>query len=108
MIDPNLMLLDAIEDVTFNQYLYHYLLYRGMARFCEDAGIPQLNNKDIYPRWFPMPKMDEQIKIVEILEAADSYILSVRNKVRALERLKKSLLQNLLTGKVRVNMEARV
>ncbi len=55
-----------------------------------------------------MPKMDEQIKIVEILEAADSYILSVRNKVRALERLKKSLLQNLLTGKVRVNMEARV
>jgi len=108
MIDPNIMLLDAIEGVTFNQYLYHYLLYRGMARFCEDAGIPQLNNKDIYPRWFPMPKMDEQMKIVEILEAADSYIFSVSNKVSALERLKKSLLQNLLTGKVRVNREAQV
>lgn len=108
MIDPNLMLLEAIEKVTTERYLYHYLTHYRLARFCEDAGIPQLNNKDLYPRLFPMPQREEQEEIVNILEAADAWIEAVMQKLKAVQRLKKSLLQNLLTGKVRVNMEANV
>lgn len=51
----------------------------------------------------PMPDKEEQNKIVEkilVFDKKNSYNYS---KIAVLERLKKSLMQNLLTGRVRVN-----
>ncbi len=51
----------------------------------------------------PMPDKVEQTKIVDKILAFDKQIKENNNKIAVLERLKKSLMQNLLTGKVRVN-----
>ena len=50
----------------------------------------------------PMPDKVEQTKIVDKILAFDKQIKENNNKIAVLERLKKSLMQNLLTGRVRV------
>lgn len=50
----------------------------------------------------PMPDKEEQNKIVEKILVFDKKISYNYNKIAVLEKLKKSLMQNLLTGRVRV------
>ena len=50
----------------------------------------------------PMPDKVEQTIIVDKILAFDKQIKENNNKIAVLERLKKSLMQNLLTGRVRV------
>jgi len=54
----------------------------------------------------PKPDPEEQGKIVEIVLTAKENIAAIEHKLKALGEVKKSLLQNLLTGKVRVNAGA--
>ena len=49
----------------------------------------------------PIPSLQEQKEITNILSKVDEAILSVQNSIAAAERLKKSLMQNLLTGKMK-------
>ena len=49
----------------------------------------------------PLPSIQEQKEITNILSKIDKAIASVQNSIAAAERLKKSLMQNLLTGKMK-------
>ena len=49
--------------------------------------------------------IEEQLEINKRLKSVDSEIQSKQTKIRTLQRLKKSLMQNLLTGKIRLNVE---
>jgi hypothetical protein len=93
------------NEVISTPFMFHFLTHFKLGRLCEDAGILQLNNRDLYPKLFPVPKPDEQAQIAALLDSADVLAASVENECRATRRLKTSLLQNLLTGKVRVKME---
>ncbi len=48
--------------------------------------------------------IEEQLEINKRLKSVDSEIQSKQTKIRTLQRLKKSLMQNLLTGKIRLNV----
>jgi type I restriction enzyme S subunit len=50
----------------------------------------------------PLPTPEEQDAIVEALDAADDLILRLQEQLRAAQRAKQSLLQNLLTGRIRL------
>ncbi|WP_275314957.1 restriction endonuclease subunit S [Tenacibaculum bernardetii] len=50
----------------------------------------------------PLPKINEQIRISEILSTVDSKLDVLQNKKTHYQDLKKGLMQQLLTGKVRV------
>lgn len=52
-----------------------------------------------------IPNMIEQVQIVEILEGIDNKIEVERRKLSSVLKLKNSLMQSLLTGKVRVNTD---
>jgi len=47
------------------------------------------------------PDIDEQQKILDTLDASEASVNACMKKFTALEDVKKSLLQNLLTGKIR-------
>ena len=49
----------------------------------------------------PIPSIQEQKEITNILSKVDKAIASVQNSIAVTERLKKSLMQNLLTGKMK-------
>ncbi len=53
---------------------------------------------------FPNPPLLEQHKIAEILTTVDHKLELLRNKKTHLEELKKGLMENLLTGRVRVKV----
>jgi type I restriction enzyme, S subunit len=63
-----------------------------------------LNFKEIGNFVFPLPSLSEQNKISTILSNIDSKITSQEQYKEKLEKLKKSLMQKLLTGEVRVKV----
>lgn len=101
-LDPNLMALKVREDIL-PDFLRYQLEWRKLARYVESSGIPQLNNKDLYPRWFVRAPDDQQKEIVSAISAAERHEDALREKLSALETLKKSLMHDLLTGSVRVD-----
>ena len=61
-----------------------------------NLDIRYLRNLDIY-----FPEKEEQLTIINILSKVDEAIAAVESSIAAAERLKKSLMQNLLTGKMK-------
>ena len=101
-LDPNLMLMRPIPDVVEAAFLRYYLMRFRLEKLGEDAGIPQLNNKDLYPKEFPIPGQTVRDSICQALSAAEDLVDSVNAQLLAARRVKQSLLQNLLTGKIRL------
>jgi type I restriction enzyme S subunit len=84
------------------------MVYRK-PHFKEIAGInatPQINKSGFnkYKLLRPIEK-EEQIQIADKLKTMDENVESKNTKIKKLQRLKKSLMQNLLTGKVRLPEE---
>lgn len=104
-VDPNLMVLKPIDGEFTGLFARYYLEHFKLSRLSEDAGIPQLNNRDLYPRLFARPDPDEQEDISKLLRASEDTIAAVMAELSSVERLKCSVLQNLLTGRVRVRIE---
>ena len=63
---------------------------------------PNINSREYGIFRFPMPlNLDEQKGIAKLFTKVDEAIASVQNSIAAAEQLKKSLMQNLLTGKMK-------
>jgi len=88
------------------EYLYYTMLSRR-EHFKSVAGInatPQIN-KSGYSKYRVLCPKDkrEQIAIAKRISSVDKSINVQEQRIKSLELLKKSLMQNLLTGKIRVN-----
>jgi type I restriction enzyme S subunit len=101
-LDPNLMALRVRDDIL-PEFFRYQLEWRNLARYVESSGVPQLNNKDLYPRWFVRAPEHQQREIVELIASAERQEDALRAKLQSLEALKKSLMHDLLTGTVRVD-----
>jgi type I restriction enzyme S subunit len=100
-LDPNLMGLRLANGIC-PEFFRYQLEWRRLSRFCENSGVPQLNNKDLYPRPFLRPLPDEQEEIVGVLRAAEEQEDQINNVLLKLERLKLGLMQDLLAVHPRV------
>ena len=99
-----------VKDFKNNvpKYIFYLILSMNFERYYAGTTVPTLNRNDIHKLKVMIPKIsEEQQKIVSILDAINKIINDKKDKVYALERLKKSLMQNLLTGKVRVGKKER-
>lgn len=65
------------------------------------STIPDLNHSDFLSIKIPLPPLDEQKKIAEILSTWDEAINLTINLIESNKRFKKALMQNLLTAKIR-------
>jgi type I restriction enzyme S subunit len=66
------------------------------------SGLNTINSRGVRRLLIPRPSASEQENIAEMLLSANSKIAACENEVIACQRLKQSLLQNLLTRRVRV------
>ncbi|MDD5559686.1 restriction endonuclease subunit S [Candidatus Methylomirabilis sp.] len=105
-LDPNLMALQVLPGMRA-EFLRYQLEWRNLSRYVEDSGVPQLNNKDLYPRYFLRAPDDRQREIIETVGAAEVLEHALIAKCDAFEALKKSLMYDLFTGRVRVSNEAK-
>lgn len=65
-------------------------------------GTLKVNGRDVSSVQIPMAPLDEQHRIVAILDAVDAELRTEQAKLTALTTLKAGLLQDLLSGRVRV------
>lgn len=66
-----------------------------------------LSPLELKKQMIPLPPLPEQQKIAEILSVVDDEISMEENRKKQLEQTKKSLMQVLLTGKVRVSVREK-
>jgi type I restriction enzyme, S subunit len=83
-------------------YIAAFLRYFELNRFKRMAGQPLVTQGMINEHSFPLPSLDEQREIVEILDAIDRKIDLHKRKRAILEELFKTLLHKLMTGEIRV------
>ena len=95
------------NDLIFDsEFLYWFFKSKPFQTYCKaftsGTTIPLFTQKDLRNCMIPIPKKEEQQKIATILSNIDSKINSQEQYKEKLEKLKKSLMQKLLTGEVRV------
>jgi len=94
-----------VKDFKGNvpKYIYYLILSMDFSRYYAGTTVPTLNRNDIHKLKVIIPsETNVQEQIVDRIDAAISIIQEKQQKMATLERLKKSLMQNLLTGKVRI------
>jgi type I restriction enzyme, S subunit len=86
-------------------YLYQFLLsYESKWKSLEQGStFTAVNGNDIKGVHIPHPPLPEQQKIAEILSSVDEKVEVLKEKKTYYQELKRGLMQQLLTGKIRVN-----
>ena len=99
-----------VAKLTFNEILipeFTLQYFRGNAisneinKYTTTTSQPALSMENIRKLKITIPPISEQEKIALILSSVDNEIEEYENKKQKLEELKKGLMQQLLTGKVR-------
>ena len=94
------------KSTIINRYLFYLLLSDRFTQFAISqsgrTGIPKINREELNEYIFPLPPLPEQKKIAQILSIWDRAIELLEKKIAAKEKLKKGLMQKLLTGALRL------
>jgi type I restriction enzyme S subunit len=82
----------------------HPIVHNQILRRAKTSnGTLKINNRDVKQIILPLPLMQDQKRIVELTGAVDRKVEALRSVANAHAELKKSLMHDLLTGKVRTN-----
>lgn len=97
----------AMKILTAKDGVSIKYVYEAMQLLDFAVGGHQRHWISIYSRLvIPFPNREEQQKIAAVLSTADQEISVLQHKLDALKQEKKALMQQLLTGKRRVKVEA--
>lgn len=96
-----------VSEKVINMYLYYFLAfnYENIRMLGHGSNQSNLNLNLIKSFKVSLPPLREQIKIVEILDSIFGKISMEKQKKSKLNEIKTGLMQDLLTGKVRVNVD---
>jgi len=102
----DLLVLRCILDQVFPEFLVYILHTRRFIEYAiaTTAGTnhPRTSWKSVRDFPLPLPPLPEQKKIAEILMTVDRKMELLRKKRELLRQVKKGLMEDLLTGRVRV------
>ncbi len=93
------------KDIIKNIFLYYFLKVNQnyLYEISNRNATPYSISKDkILDFKIPLPPLNEQIAIANILSALDNEIISLKNKKRQFENIKKALNHDLMSAKIRV------
>ena len=85
-----------------SEFIYYKLISIELWKIADTTSIPQINNKHINPIEISIPEIKEQTRISTILSDMDSEIGTLDNKLAKYKEIKQGLMQDLLTGKIRL------
>ena len=94
----------AIFRSNYNLFLIHIFKTNTFFKQVKNdlgATINSINNSNLLNFKIPLPPLDEQEKIAEILSTWDEAINLTINLIESKKQLKKALMQNLLTANIR-------
>ena len=99
---------DFINRSFINYYFDSYYFERELNLVVQEGarahGLLNIPVQDFYSRKILIPPVEEQIKITKTLSKIKNILNLKKQKLHQTQSLKKSLMQDLLTGKVRVTV----
>jgi type I restriction enzyme S subunit len=84
------------------KFILYFLRKLGLAQFASGSGVPTLNRNDLHSFRVKIPEPEEQIAIAAVLSDIDVDLSATDAKLAKLCRLKTGMMQQLLTGKIRM------
>lgn len=96
-------------DVRYFNYLVQQLKYAKYFMLCSqgvDIEKFLFKPKDWLKKLVPVPPVAEQVRIADVLATADEKLNALSAKQVELQQVKRGLMQKLLTGEWRVNVDA--
>ncbi len=95
-IDPDFLFYQVLSDEVYGQSL----------REAVGSNYPAVTDKQVAKFTFKSPEsVDEQKNVADILKMADEAIERTKALIAKYEQIKQGLMQDLLTGKVRVALD---
>ncbi|GAA7286451.1 hypothetical protein ID0561_00630 [Helicobacter pylori] len=96
--------LQKISNKVNNLCLYHILksYEKDIMKLGVGSGLKNIQLKALKDFEILLPPLNEQIAIANILSALDHEIISLKNKKRQFDNIKKALNHDLMSAKIRV------
>jgi len=91
------------KSEAYLNFIFYLLSYLNPCKFASKTTHPIITQKSLENLKIPLPPLEEQKKIVEILTTIDNKIESETKYLDYMKKLKEKLLAALMTGKIRVN-----
>ncbi|MGC8690926.1 MAG: restriction endonuclease subunit S [Caldisericum sp.] len=91
------------DGILNNDFLKYFINYEDIGSYISGSTREKLNQQLLKNILLPLPPLQEQHLIAQVLSQVDSVIEKEQAYKEKLERIKKGLMEDLLTGKVRVN-----
>ncbi|WP_241896291.1 restriction endonuclease subunit S, partial [Helicobacter pylori] len=87
-----------------NEFLYYLILTlkNKLLELASGSTFLEVSPNKIKNLLIPLPPLNEQIAIANILSALDNEIISLKNKKRQFDNIKKALNHDLMSAKIRV------
>lgn len=89
-VNGNAMALDNLSEEVDIQYLYYYLLHRGLSDVITGSAQPQIVKQSLEKVKVVYPILSEQCKIVEVLEKVSDLIAKRQRQLDKLDFLVKA------------------
>jgi type I restriction enzyme S subunit len=102
LIDNNMMAAVAGPRVV-PKFLYWWLQQVDFGRFVNSGVLPSVNQQQVGSLLFPRISVDDQERAATIMDASAERIAAEGRFLAKLKLEKQALMQDLLTGRVRVN-----
>lgn len=90
------------EKVAYPMFLYYVFTTINWKKYNEATGVPSLSAKNISQINIKLPPLQEQKEMASIIESISLKEGIEKDKLKGLIQLKNGLMQQLLTGKIRV------
>ena len=91
-----------IKEGYYPKFLYYVFCQIDWLNYNEASGVPSLSAKTIESIEVQVPEYAEQIAIADLLSEMDSEIELLEQKLAKYRQLKQGMMQQLLTGKIRL------
>lgn len=98
--DSNIVWIENDESLVTNQFLYY--IYKSIKFNTEGSTIKRLYNNLLLSISFLCPSLKEQQAIAQILSDMDAEIEALEQQLQKTQTLKQGMMQELLTGKIRL------
>lgn len=101
VIDLNTGAIIPNEKIVYNRYLYMWSCYEKFSKYDNGGGLPSLNFKKMINIEIPLPPLEEQHRIVGILDAAFAKIDALKANAKANLANAKALFQQVLAQELK-------
>ncbi len=93
-----------LEELSYTPYLFHLLGYiiEKVLALTGGTTFPNISGEALRSFKIAIPTLNEQQEIASVLSAIDNKLEALTKRKKQLEEIKQGLMQDLLTGRVRV------